>query len=87
MNKSIMELIRFFILRSVVIKRRGNTVVYFNFIICISLLLSLSLSIEESVFNLFACYSPRRLVVFSNKARLGRRRRYLHLLFAKRPVS
>ena len=85
MNKSIMELIRFFILRSVVIKRRGNTVVYFNFIIGISLLLSLS--IEESVFNLFACYSPRRLVVFSNEARLGRRRRYLHLLFAKRPVS
>ena len=42
MNKSIMELIRFFILRSVVIKRRGNTVVYFNFIIGISLLLSLS---------------------------------------------
>lgn len=86
MNKSITGL-RFFILRSVVIKRRGNTVVYFNFIIGISLLLSLSLSIEESVFNLFACYSPRRLVVFSNEARLGRRRRYLPLLFAKRPVS
>ena len=86
MNKSITGL-RFFILRSVVIKRRGNTVVYFNFIISISLLLLLlSLSLEESIFNLFACYSPRRLVVFSNEARLGRRRRYLPLLFAKRPV-
>ena len=86
MNKSITGL-RFFILRSVVIKRRGNTVMYFNFIISISLLLLLSLSLEESIFNLFACYSLRRLVVFWNEARLGRRRRYLHLLFAKRPVS